>query len=230
MKTKTTATRLGPLGQAGVGDLNEGSEIPGRPHPAQVEHLMRLKKSARLVEVRPDEELPTDFCFSLRRILVPIAFDKASAVALDYASALALRFGSELVVLYAFEDSDYAGSSVVEAKLLACFSALRLRHLEARVFFRPGPTGEQVKAVANALGADLVVTSSDYYSRFLSYLAHAETGILRVQGVPCPVVVVNGVVTLEPDMISSTVRTGTMAPNQRRDLAILPRVKGLRET
>ena len=156
--------------------------------------------------------VPADFNVSLRRILVPTALDKASAVALDYASALARRFGSELAVLYAFEDSDYAGSSVVEAKLLACFSALRLRHLEARLFLRPGPTGEQVKAVANALGADLVVTSTDYHRRFLSYLTHEETGILRVQGVPCPVVVVNAVVTpWDGHMILVYVRTGTMA-------------------
>ena len=60
---------------------------------------MRSQKSARLVEVRADEELPTDLCVSLRRILVPTALDKASAVALDYASALAGRFGSELALL-----------------------------------------------------------------------------------------------------------------------------------
>ena len=174
--------------------------------------------------------VPADFSVSLRHILVPTALDKASAVALDYASALARRFGSELAVLYAFEDSDYAGSSVVEAKLLACFSALRLRHLDARVFLRPGAAREQVKAVANAWGADLVITSSDYHHRLLSCLTHAVTGILRVQGVPCPVVVVNGVVTLGTDIIWSTVRTGTMAPNQRRDLAIVPRVEGLRQT
>ena len=173
--------------------------------------------------------VPVDCTVGLRRILVPTSLDKASAVALGYASALARRSGSELAVLYAFEDSDSAGSSVVEAKLLACFSALRLRHLEARVFLRPGPACEQVKAVANAFGADLVVTSSDYHQRFLSCWTYAETGILRVQGVPCPVVVVNGVVALEPDMISSTVRTGTMAPNHRRDLAILPRVERLRQ-
>jgi hypothetical protein len=71
---------------------------------------MSLKKSGRLVEVRPDEELPADFSFSLRRILVPIALDKASAVACDYASTLAQRFGSELAVLYAFEDFDYTQS------------------------------------------------------------------------------------------------------------------------
>ena len=142
--------------------------------------------------------VPADFSVSLRRILVPTALDQASAVALDYASALARRFRSELALLYAFEDSDYAGSSVVEAKLLACFSALRLRHLEARLFLRPGPACEQVKAVANALGADLVVTSSDYHHRFLSYLTnltHAPTDTLRLQGVACPIVVVNAVVT-----------------------------------
>ena len=150
--------------------------------------------------------VPANFYVSLRRILVPTALDKASAVALDYASALARRFGSELAVLYAFEDSDYAGSSVVEAKLLACFSALRLRHLEARLFLRPGPTSEQVKAVANALGADLVVTSNDYHRRFLSYLTHEETGILRVQGVPCPVVVVNAVVNTHEVVTTSYTR------------------------
>jgi nucleotide-binding universal stress UspA family protein len=199
---RPTATWFAPLGQSGVRNLNEGSEIPKRLHPAQVEHLnglrgMRLEKSARLVEVRPDEELPADFCFNLRRILVPIAFEQASAVALDYASALARRLGSELAVLYAFEKSDYAQTSNIEAELRRYCSALRLRHLETRVFLRPGPTGEQVKAVANALGADLVVTSSDYHRRFLSYLTHAETGILRVQGVDCPVVVVNAAV-MEP--------------------------------
>jgi hypothetical protein len=102
---------------------------------------MSLKKSGRLVEVRPDEELPAAFSFSLRRILVPIALDKASAVACDYASTLAQRFGSELAVLYAFEDSDYAQSSNIEAELRTFCSALRLRHLEVRVFLRPGPTG-----------------------------------------------------------------------------------------
>ena len=134
------------------------------------------------------------FASALRRILVPTALDKASAVALDYTSALARRFGSEVALLYAFEGSDYAQSSNIEAKLRTCFSALRLRHLKARVFLRPGPTGEQVKAVANALGADLIVTSRDYHRRFLSYLTRIETGILRVQGVPCPVVLVNAAV------------------------------------
>ena len=165
---------------------------------AQVQHLngfrgIRPKRSAWLVEVRPDEELPANFCVSLRRILVPTALDKASAVALDYTSALARRFGSELALLYAFEGSDYAQSSNIEAKLWTCFSALRLRHLKARVFLRPGPTGEQVKAVVNALGADLIVTSRDYHRRFLSYLTHRESGISRVHGVPCPVVLVNAV-------------------------------------
>jgi nucleotide-binding universal stress UspA family protein len=120
--------------------------------------------------------------------------DKASAVALDYASALARRFGSELSLLYAFEGSDYAQSSCVETKLRACFSTIRLRHLKARVFLRAGPTGEQVKTVANALGADLIVTSRDYHRRFLSYFTYAESGILRVQGIPCPVVLVNAAV------------------------------------
>ena len=148
-------------------------------------------KSARLVEVRPDEELPADFCVSLRRILVPTALEKASAVALHYASALARRFGSELALFYAFEGSDYDQSSCVETKLWACLSTIRLRHPKVRVFLRPGPTGEQVKTVANALGADLIVSSHDYHRRFLSYLTQAETGILTVQGIRCPVVLVN---------------------------------------
>jgi hypothetical protein len=67
---------------------------------------------------------------------------------------------------------------------------IRLRHLKARVLLRPGPTGEQVAIVANALSADLIVTSFDYHHRFLSYFTRAESGILKVQSIPCPVVLV----------------------------------------
>lgn len=224
MKT-AAATRLASVGQSKVRVPNEGSEIPGRRQPAApVESLnglqeMRLKKSGQLVEVRPNEEPPADFSFRLRRILVPIAFDEASSVARDYASALAQRFGSELAVLYTFQNSDYAQSSNVEAELRTFCSTLRLRRVKYRVFLRPGPTGEQVKAVANALGADLIVASSDYHRRFLSYLTRAETGILRVEGVACPVVVVNAVV-MEPKegpYSSSTVRTSPMVGNLRDD-------------
>src|SRR5271165_2347773 len=70
-------------------DNSQPEASSSRPIPAQVQRLnsltgMRPKKTAWLVEVRPDEELPADFCVSLRRILVPTALDKASAVALDY--------------------------------------------------------------------------------------------------------------------------------------------------
>ena len=96
-----------------VGDPNAGSGISGRRESAQAQYSnglqgIRPKKGAWLVEVRPDEELPPDFCGSPRCILAPTALDEASAVALDYASALARRFGSELALLYAFEGSDYA--------------------------------------------------------------------------------------------------------------------------
>lgn len=75
----------------------------GLVEPARVQHLngfraMKPKRSAWLVEVRPNEELPADFCLSLRQILVPTVLDKASAVALDYTSALARRFDSELAL------------------------------------------------------------------------------------------------------------------------------------
>ena len=70
-----------------------------------------------------------------------------------------------------------------------CCSALRLRNLKTRVFLEPGR--EQVKAVANALDADLIVTWCDYHRRFLNYLTDAPTGTLRLQGVACPVVLVD---------------------------------------
>jgi nucleotide-binding universal stress UspA family protein len=152
---------------------------------------MRPKKGAWLVEVRPDEEVPPDFCGSPRRSLAPTALDEASAVALDYASALARRFGSELALLYAFEGSDYAQSSKIETELLKCCSELRLRNLKTRVCLSAGPPGERVKDVANALDADLIVTSCDYHRRFLNYLTRAPTGTLRLQGVACPVVLVD---------------------------------------
>jgi nucleotide-binding universal stress UspA family protein len=175
---------------------NAGSGISGRRESAQAQYLnglqgIRPKKGAWLVEVRPDEELPPYCSVNPRRILAPTALDEASAVALDYASALARRFGSELALLYAFEGSDYAQSSNIEAELRTCCSELRLRDLKTRVFLEPAPPGEQVKAVANALDADLIVTSCDYHRRFLNYLTQAPTGTLRLQGVACPVVLVD---------------------------------------
>jgi len=177
-------------------DPDAGSGISGRRESAQAQDLnglqgIRPKKGPWLVEVRPDEELPPDFCVRPRRILAPTALDETSAVAVDYASALAWRFGSELALLYAFEGSDYAQSSNREAELRTCCSALKLRNLKTRVFLEPGPTGERVKDVANALDADLIVTSCDYHRRFLNYLTHAPTGTLRLQGVACPVVLVD---------------------------------------
>lgn len=82
-------------------------------------------------------------------------------------------------------------SSNREAELRTCCSALRLRDLKTRVFLEPGPPGERVKGVANALDADLIVSSCDYHRRFLSYSTDAPTGTLRLQGVACPVLLVN---------------------------------------
>ena len=197
---KTMATTVRPLGQRRVRDPNAGSGIlSGRLELVQLELSKRSSEEWDLRKARgswrfvPTKNFRRDFCVSLHRILVPNGLDEDSAVALDYASALARRFGSEISLLYSFEDSDYARGARVESELRTCFSELLLRHLQARFFLRPGPTGEQVKAVANALGADLIVTSSDYHRRFLSCLTHEETGILKVQGVPCPVVLVNAV-------------------------------------
>ena len=58
-------------------------------------------------------------------------------------------------------------------------------------FHRLQNRGEQVKAVASALRASLIVTSHDYYRRFLSYLAHEDGGASPPQGLACPIVLVN---------------------------------------
>jgi nucleotide-binding universal stress UspA family protein len=147
-----------------------------------------------LVEVHSDEELPAGFCVNLNRILVPTALEGASATALQYASTLALSFGSELVLLHVLEDPACAKASRVEAALWRCFSAIRAQGVRARLFLRAGLVGEQVKAVASALKANLIVTSTDYHRRFLSCLAHEDSGASSIQGVPCPVVLVNAAV------------------------------------
>ena len=89
----TTLARFCPADERGVRNQNVGFGISGRPEPAQAQHSkaldeIRPTKSGRLVGVRPDEELPSDFSVGLRRILIPTALDKASAVALDYTSRL----------------------------------------------------------------------------------------------------------------------------------------------
>jgi nucleotide-binding universal stress UspA family protein len=192
---KTTAANFPSLGQRRVRDPYPDCERSGRREPTQTGPSNSLEETRPenetwLVEVRPDEELPVGFCVSPLRVLVPTALDEASAVALDYASALAGRFGSEIALLYASEDHLSAGNSRAEAELWACFSALGLRQPKVRLFLRAGRTGQQVKAVAEALGSDLVVTSRDYHRRFLSCLTHPESGTLRVGGVSCPIVLV----------------------------------------
>jgi hypothetical protein len=194
---KATANLCTPCGQHWVRDANAGSGMAsGRREPARVQQQkglqeVRSNKRRWLVEVRPEEELPSCLSLNLHRIFVPTALDEASVVAVEYALCLALGFDSELALLYTLEDPYSAQNSRAEAELWRCFSALRLRHRKIRLFLRPGPTGEQVKSVANAVGADLIVTSRDYHRRFLSCLTHRETDAFRVEGVACPVVLVN---------------------------------------
>ena len=151
-----------------------------------------------LVEVCPGEELPAGFCINLRRILVPTALDDPSATALAYASTLALDFGSELALLHVLEDPACAKASRVEAELRRCFEAIRAQELQARLFLRAGLVGEQVQALASALGANLIVVSNEYYRRFLSWPTHEARTVSTIQGLPCPVVLVHVLARARP--------------------------------
>lgn len=159
---------------------------------------MNLPSGSWLVEVYSDEELRTPLWVSLDRILVPTALDDASEIALGYASALALRFGSDLSLLYIIQDPAGREISQLEAKLTRCFSAVRARHPKARLFLRAGVVCDQVKEVSKLTGAGLVVTSTRYHLRFLSCLTCEEkSGVLTLQGIPCPVLLVNGSIARE---------------------------------
>lgn len=195
---RTTSEKFRPLSHFGARHPNVETGVPGLQEPARVVPHRGGPAGRRapgtggwLVEVNSDEELPAGFCTNLRRILVPTALDGASTTALQYASAVALGLGSELALLYVFEDSSCAKASCVEAELQRCLAAVRAQGVRARLFLHAGLVGEQVKSVASTLEANLIVTSTDYHRRFLSCLAHEDGGALRIQGVPCPVVLVN---------------------------------------
>jgi hypothetical protein len=150
-----------------------------------------VQEGELLVEIRPQEDVLSRIRIKPVRILVPIGLESASAAALLYASGAALRFGSELVLFYAFHDPEDRGASRVEKQLWECLSAVRIRHPTARLFVRAGIVCEQVKAVATSVGAGLIVTSRDYYRRFLSWLTREEAGLLAIRGMPCPVALVD---------------------------------------
>lgn len=146
-----------------------------------------------LVEDCPQEDVLSRIRIRPVRILVPIDLQEESALAavLRYASSVAIRFGSELVLFYAFDDPEGRNASRAEKQVWRCLAAVRTRHPTARLFVRAGIVGDQVKAVAASVGAGLIVMSRDYYHRFLSWLAREEAGLLAIQGMPCPVALVD---------------------------------------
>jgi nucleotide-binding universal stress UspA family protein len=181
-----------PNAQTGVSAVREPARVV--PRRGGLAGRQPPGNGGALVEVRPGEALPTGFCVNPHRILVPSALDYPSAIALACASALALRFGSELALLHVLEDPACAKASRVEAALWRCFEAVRAQGVHARLFLRAGVVVEQVKAVASALGASLIVTSHDYHRRFLNCLAHEDGGTSTLRGIPCPIVLVNALV------------------------------------
>ena len=163
-----------------------------------------VQEGGLLVGVRPHEDLSGRIRIHPIRILVPIGLESASATALGYASGLALKFGSELVIVYAFDDPECRNAARIEGQLWKWLSSIRTRHPAARLFLRAGIVCEQVKAVAKAVGAGLIVMSRDYYSRFLSWSAREEAGVLAIPGMPCPVALVDvpdsAIESLGPEM------------------------------
>ena len=85
---KTMPERFTPLGQPWVQDPNAGTGILTLQKPARAWRLgglttARPRQDGLLIDLAPDEQLPAGFCTDLRRILVPIALDDASAAALN---------------------------------------------------------------------------------------------------------------------------------------------------
>jgi nucleotide-binding universal stress UspA family protein len=215
-KFRTLLSHFGarrPNAQTGVLALREPARVV--PHRGSLAERRPPADAGRLVKVQSGEELPAGFCVNLHRILVPTALDDASTTALEYASSLALAFGSELALLHVLEDPAGARASRVETELQRRFAAVRARGLHARLFLRADLVCEQVKAVASALKANLIVTSHDYHRRFLSCLAQEDAGgSAMIQGVPCPLVLVNAAVG--PKALGMGVPLGC----QRRPLAV----------
>jgi nucleotide-binding universal stress UspA family protein len=118
----------------------------------------------------------------IRTILVPVDFSETSKAALDYAVSLAHPLGARLIVMHAYElpvygfpDGAFVASAEVATRLMSsaqsgldAFVAPYRDGVRIDTVLRQGIPWEEVRAVAEDVGADLVVIGT-----------HGRRGIAR---------------------------------------------------
>lgn len=132
---------------------------------------------------------------TIKRILVPVDFSKASLAGLDYAVQLAKRFKATLAVLFVVEPLYYAGDLGLfleeqqrfgREELSRLSSRLKKRHLKCRTVVQTGVPYQMIAAEAERWNADVIVLATHGRSG-LSHLVMGSVAEKVVRTARCPV-------------------------------------------
>jgi nucleotide-binding universal stress UspA family protein len=120
---------------------------------------------------------------SIKQVLVPIDFTETSDKALDFGIELAQKFGASVTVMHAYEipvigfpDGALVATVDIATRiqdagqkgLAAAVAAREGRGVKLTSVLRDGPAWEEIKAVAEELGVDIIVIGT-----------HGRRGIAR---------------------------------------------------
>jgi len=132
---------------------------------------------------------------TIKRILVPVDFSKASLAGLDYAVQLAKQFKATLAVLFVVQPLYYAGDLGLfleeqqrfgREELSRLASRLKKRHLKCRTMLQTGVPYQVIAAEAERWNADVIVLATHGRSG-LSHLVMGSVAAKVVRTARCPV-------------------------------------------
>jgi len=135
---------------------------------------------------------------TIKRILVPVDFSKASLAGLDYAVELAKQFKARLAVLFVVEPLYYAGDLGLFLEEQRRFGAeelsrlatrLKKRHLQCRTVVQTGVPHQVIADEADRWKADVIVLATHGRSG-LSHLVMGSVAAKVVRTARCPVLTI----------------------------------------
>jgi nucleotide-binding universal stress UspA family protein len=138
---------------------------------------------------------------TIKRILVPVDFSKASLAGLDYAIRLARQFNAAVAVLFVIEPLYYAGDLGLfleeqqrfgREQLSRLAVRLKKRRLKCRTSVQTGVPYQVIADEAERWHADLIVLATHGRSGF-SRLAMGSVAAKVVRTAGCPVLTVRPV-------------------------------------
>ncbi|QQS40046.1 MAG: efflux RND transporter permease subunit [Acidobacteriota bacterium] len=173
-KADTILVALGTHGRGGLEKLRFGS----------VAETVLRESPAPVLLAGPSVEPPESV--EIKKILCPVDLSTESGRALAYAADLAKRLGAELSVLRVVEENDL---DQAEQTLCDWVPEDAREKCSLRETVRKGDLAEQIAAVREEQGADLIVIGTEHRMFGDETLDEKTFGIIR--GSKCPVVAVS---------------------------------------